>query len=264
VPKADRPRPRPLASRPARIRFAILVILVVTLVVGTLIIGPDRHNLVQAASMTGPAAAAIAVAGSALLAVAVVPRTLLALVAGALYGWLPGTMYSLIGVTLGASIAFVIGRTLGREFIRARLHDRLATLERMLSRWGLLAVAIARLIPLVPFGISNYAFGVTSVPVARFALGTLLGAFPATAAYAVLGSATTHGEPRLAAAAGVVVIGLGIGGSIGSCLLGRNQLVGLARRVPRMASRLRRQDQPAAPTGLEGSTDGGPTAGIHG
>ncbi|HLL65884.1 MAG TPA: TVP38/TMEM64 family protein [Micromonosporaceae bacterium] len=216
----------PLCARVTRgavIRFGMLIALILGLGALALTAGPDRHTLIGAAQSSGGFAPFVAVLGSALLAAAILPRTLLALVSGLMFGWVSGALYVIAGVTLGATLAFFIGRLLGRDFVERRLRGRLRHIEQAVASRGALAVLISRMIPLVPFGISNYAFGTTSVSRRSFFLGTLLGVAPASIAYAALGAATAHGDATGMTIAGATVAALGLIGSIGSYLVWRRR-----------------------------------------
>jgi uncharacterized membrane protein YdjX (TVP38/TMEM64 family) len=207
----------------AAVRFAALAVLVAGLAVFTFWSGPDRDSLVTAMREGQFFEPAIAVFGAALLTTVMVPRTLLSLVGGLLFGWLSGALYVLVGVTIGAIAAFGIGRLLGRDFVAQKLRGRLAQVEQAVAGRGMLSVAITRLIPLVPFCVSNYVFGTTSVRLLPFVAGTLLGAAPATLAYAALGSATAQRDAAAITAATVVVLILGTCGSIGTYLVWRKR-----------------------------------------
>jgi uncharacterized membrane protein YdjX (TVP38/TMEM64 family) len=219
------------------VRFALLVALVAGLGAMTLSIGPDRDALLHVISGSSVFAPVVAVVGSTVLIAALVPRTLLAFAGGALFGTVPGCLYVLAGVTAGALIAYLIGRLLGREFVMRRLGGRLAMIESAVSKRGIGAVIISRMIPIVPFGISNYTFGTTTVRTRHFALGTMLGVIPANVAYAALGAATMHGDLSDARIAGACVACLGIGGSVGTYLIWR--------RRPRKQAALETPPQPA-------------------
>jgi uncharacterized membrane protein YdjX (TVP38/TMEM64 family) len=228
-------------------RFAMLVILVCCLMVGALVFSPDRQSLIRIwsrvqAGAAGDLAPVFAVVGSAVLAAAVVPRTLLSLVGGVLFGWLPGATYVLVGVTLGAVVAFGVGRLLGRRFVAERLRGWTAEAERAVARQGAVAVAVARLIPLVPFGVANYAFGTSRVRISAFVIGTLVGAAPATIAYAALGAATARGDATGMAVAGVCVVVLGAAGTCGTYLVWRFR--------PASRATLVRGSHPASPATL--------------
>ena len=226
---ADRPRAgraqRPRGARLVApgVRFAALVLLVVGLGLVMLLAGPDRTHLTALISGSPVLAPVTAVLASALLVPAMAPRTLLAAVGGALFGAAAGTAYVLAGVTLGATAAFLVGRALGRDFVAPRLRGRMGLVEAAVTRRGLLSVIVLRLIPLVPFGLANYAFGTTRLRRREFALGTLLGAAPATAAYALLGAATVRRDAGAIAVATAVVVSLGLAGTIGTVLVWRRR-----------------------------------------
>lgn len=220
-------QPAPRLAPPA-VRFAALVVLVAGLGLVMLLAGPDRAHLTALISRSPVLAPVTAVLASALLVPALAPRTVLAAVGGALFGAAAGTAYVLAGVTLGATVAFGVGRVLGRDFVAPRLRGRMGLVEAAVTRHGLLAVIVMRLIPLVPFGLANYAFGTTGVRRRQFVLGTLVGAAPATLAYALLGAAAMRRDATSMAVATAVVVTLGVAGSIGTVLVWRRR----PRRVP--------------------------------
>ncbi|GAA1025911.1 TVP38/TMEM64 family protein [Virgisporangium ochraceum] len=201
----------------------ILVSLVAVLFVTALVAGPDRDTLMAAARGGGFFAPVAAVVGSALLVAAMVPRTWLAFAGGALFGSLAGAVYVLVGVTVGASLAFLVGRLLGRSFVSAKLRGRFALIEAAVARRGVWAVVVCRLIPIVPFAISNYAFGTTSVRPRQMIAGTMLGALPANFAYAALGAATMQQDWLGAKVAGGCVLALGACGVMGTYLVWRRR-----------------------------------------
>lgn len=248
----DRP-PRSRGRLSATLRFVLLAVVIAGLSALTLWRGPDRESLSRtvdaAIEANGLLAPVVAIFGAALLATALVPRTLLALVGGLLFGWLSGGAYVLVGVTIGASVAFLVGRLLGRDFIAARLRGRLAQFERAITGRGILAVVISRLIPLVPFGVSNYAFGTTSIRFLPFVGGTLVGAAPATIAYAALGSATADRDAFGITIATATVMVLGICGTIGTYLVWR--------RRPRRAAAVDATPLPPAAVRLSPGRTGG-------
>ena len=207
----------------AALRFGLLTLLVATLSVVMLIVHPDRSSLAHAIGPDHPFAPVIAVIGTALLTTALVPRTLLAGVGGLLFGFVGGAMYILTGLTLGALLAHTIGRLLGRDFMARYLRGRLLAIEQALTNRGVIAVVVSRMIPFVPFCIANYIFGTTRVRIASFITGTLLGALPATLAYAALGSATANGDTVGMSVAGGVIATLAVGGLLGSFLVWRRR-----------------------------------------
>ena len=97
--------------------------------------------------------------------VAAVPGSVLSFGAGALFGAGVGIVVVSVGATLGASLAFLVARYVGRDAIVARFSHKegFQRLERMTEERGAMIVALTRLIPLFPFNLLNYGFGLTRV-----------------------------------------------------------------------------------------------------
>jgi uncharacterized membrane protein YdjX (TVP38/TMEM64 family) len=111
-----------------------------------------------------------------------VPRTLLAIVAGLLFGMGWGIVWAESGGVAGAMAGFLVAR-----YINSGLIDlgRLGPVER----GGWRAVAMLRLIPVMPHSLANYALGLTRLSLGAYTLGSLLGQLPMTIAYVDLGAA---------------------------------------------------------------------------
>ncbi|NOR14764.1 MAG: hypothetical protein GQ544_03570 [Candidatus Aminicenantes bacterium] len=94
-----------------------------------------------------------------------VPGTVISILAGVLFGSFLGVILVSVGSTLGASLAFILARFIAREQITARFaqSDKFQRLDRMTQEQGAIIVAITRLIPLFPFNLLNYGFGLTRV-----------------------------------------------------------------------------------------------------
>jgi len=118
------------------------------------------------------------------------PGTPFNLAAGFLFGWLSGTCVALGGAMLGAGIAFVLGRTIARDWVKEKVsrYPTLKAVELALAKNGVYIVFLMRLSPLFPFPLLNYAFGITQVHTWQYLAGTLAGILPATAGYCYLGT----------------------------------------------------------------------------
>ena len=101
----------------------------------------------------------------ALVGISALPGLPLTLAAGALFGAWKGLLLASGGTVLGASLAFLLSRTLAREFIRRRLEGKrvFVTIEAWTVERGALAVALTRLFPIFPYSLLNFAFGLTGV-----------------------------------------------------------------------------------------------------
>jgi uncharacterized membrane protein YdjX (TVP38/TMEM64 family) len=132
------------------------------------------------------------------LALAYVPACLLLLPGSVLtfggaylFGFWPALAAVSAGSVAGASAAFFAGRTLLRAAVARRLESRprFAALDQAVGRHGLRLVLLARLSPLLPFNLLNYALGLTQVRTRDYVIGSWLGMLPGTAAYCYLGAA---------------------------------------------------------------------------
>jgi uncharacterized membrane protein YdjX (TVP38/TMEM64 family) len=123
--------------------------------------------------------------------VLLVPGSLLTLAAGALFGLLHGVLLASVGSLAGATAAFLIGRTMAREWVHHRVDalPRFRALDRALAHDGFLVVLLTRLSPLIPFNLLNYAYGLTAVKLRDYVLGSWIGMLPATVLYVYLGTA---------------------------------------------------------------------------
>jgi uncharacterized membrane protein YdjX (TVP38/TMEM64 family) len=123
-----------------------------------------------------------------------VPASLLTLGAGAIYGLGVGVVVVLAGATLGATVSFLLARTLLRDRIEhmTRGNARFRALDRAIAKEGTKIVFLVRLAPVFPFTYINYAFGLTGVATLPYVLASLVGMTPATFAYVYIGYAAAH------------------------------------------------------------------------
>ena len=116
-----------------------------------------------------------------------VPGALLGLVGGALFGPVWETVVNLLGATLGASAAFLLGRYVAGDRIRRMAGTRLDRLVTGVEAAGWRFVAFVRLVPIFPFNLLNYASGLTRIPFAPYVLASMICMLPGTFAYTWLG-----------------------------------------------------------------------------
>jgi uncharacterized membrane protein YdjX (TVP38/TMEM64 family) len=103
-----------------------------------------------------------------------VPGTLLTALGAAIFGPYWGFLYVWIGAMIGASAAFWIGRTLGREFAASMIGDRLKKYDEAIERNGFATVLYLRLV-YFPFTALNFGMGLTRVRFWDYFFGTGLG-----------------------------------------------------------------------------------------
>ena len=137
----------------------------------------------------------------AIATILAVPGTILTLSAGALFGIVFGTIWTIVGATLGATGAFLIARFVAGEEARSQFKkgDRLRQLQQGIEQDGFWFVLSIRLSPVFPFIAVNYLLGLTPISLTAYVLATLIGIIPGTFAYAWLGygglEAATGGAP---------------------------------------------------------------------
>ncbi|MDJ0552982.1 MAG: TVP38/TMEM64 family protein [Microcoleaceae cyanobacterium MO_207.B10] len=117
-----------------------------------------------------------------------IPGSVLTLGSGIIFGVVWGSIYVFIASTLGATIAFIVGRYISRDWVCQQLdkHPQFEAIDKAVVKEGFKIVFLARLCPLFPFNLLNYAFGLMQVSLKDYILGSL-GMIPGTVMYVYLG-----------------------------------------------------------------------------
>ena len=161
----------------------------------------------------------------ALGAVLMFPAALLSIAGGAAFGPVWGAVLDLIGATLGAGVAFLAARHLAAGWVRRRVGGRLARLIAGVEAEGWRFVATVRLLPILPYALMNYAFGLTRIGFWPYLAASAVCMIPASIAYTWLGYAGRAAAEGEAGGMRYALLGLGV--------------LGLAAFIPRMVRRLR-------------------------
>ena len=132
--------------------------------------------------------------------VAFLPGSVLTLGAGVLFGIVKGSIYVFFGATIGATLAFLVGRYLARGWISKKIagNEKFSAIDRAVGKEGFKIVLLTRLSPIFPFNLLNYGMGVTGVSLKDYVLASV-GMIPGTIMYVYIGSlagslATIGGE----------------------------------------------------------------------
>lgn len=122
-----------------------------------------------------------------ILAIPVFPLTASS---GYLFGLVPGTITVLSCATVAACISFSIGRTFLRDWALKMTsgNKQWKAIDQAVSKEGFKVILLLRLSPLLPFSLSNYLYGLTSVDFWSFLAGTFLGFAPGTFGIVYAGS----------------------------------------------------------------------------
>lgn len=121
------------------------------------------------------------------------PGTIPTLAGGAIFGVARGMLYNTIAANLGALLAFLVARYLGRGFVAKVLKGKAAALDEKIGDHGFGTILYLRLIPLVPFNALNFGAGLSRVSLRDYVLGSLIGMLPGTLVYTYFADALIRG-----------------------------------------------------------------------
>lgn len=186
-PPAGKPWVRPLL-----LGLALVAMLVAAKVFGLGVRLGELRTWILGLGAWGPV---VFIALYAVAVVAAIPGSVLTIAAGAMFGSVLGVGVVSIASTLGAAMAFAVARWFARDSVARWLSrsEKFAKLDRMTNEHGAIMVAITRLVPLFPFTLLNYGFGLTRVPFRTYVLWSWICMLPGTILYVVGADAVTKG-----------------------------------------------------------------------
>ncbi len=121
------------------------------------------------------------------------PGLILTILAGALFGPFFGTIYAISGATLGATLAFLNARYISYGKIEKMIEgSKLEFIKKSVEEEGWKFVAFTRLVPLFPFNLLNYSFGLTKIKLSEYIWSSFLFMIPGTLGYVYLGFTGTE------------------------------------------------------------------------
>ncbi|MEE9615198.1 MAG: TVP38/TMEM64 family protein [Thermodesulfobacteriota bacterium] len=176
------------------VKFLILIAIVASLFLGVKFFGLeeylDQERLRAWIDGFGAWGPVVYVAFYCVAPALMMPGLPLTVLGGVLFGPVWGVVYVTIGANIGATVAFLISRYMGREWVEGRMEksSRWQELDRDVEKKGWKIVAFTRLIPLFPFNFLNYAFGLTSIRLSHYVLASLVFMLPGITAYVVFSS----------------------------------------------------------------------------
>ena len=138
-----------------------------------------------------------------------IPITPLSITAGVFFGPLWGTIYTLIGSTIGGCLAFLASRYLFKDWIDQKTPTRVAIFQEKIRQEGWKFLAISRVTPIFPFNVQNYIFGLTDINIRTFFWVSLYSLIPGSFTYVYIGYAGKslfRGEKDMFLNLGIAVI----------------------------------------------------------
>jgi len=113
--------------------------------------------------------------------------SVIAIAGGMAFGVYLGTLYTIIGATLGATVAFYISKLLGRGAVEKLAKGKMLLIEEGIEHGGFLLILILRLIPIIPFNVISFGAGLTKVKYFDYMLATMFGIIPGSLVFVNLG-----------------------------------------------------------------------------
>jgi len=162
----------------------ILIVIIITLFIIMNAYGSgkkidDLQHWIQSLGLWGPIAFFFIYLGAV---IATIPGTIFGVIAGALFGSVIGIILISISSTIGASITFLIARYFARDTVARWLskNKTMKRLDQLTEEQGMVIVGLTRLIPLFPFTLLNYGFGLTKVSFKTYVFWSWLCMIPGT------------------------------------------------------------------------------------
>ncbi|UCE35044.1 MAG: TVP38/TMEM64 family protein [Deltaproteobacteria bacterium] len=197
--------------RPIALLVVVIAILVLSYVFG---IGEKLAALrgwIEALGALGPAVFILIYAGAV---VAAIPGSAITIIAGAIFGSVLGVIVVSIASTVGAALAFLVGRHFARDATAKWLSksEKFKELDDLTEKHGAIIVALVRIVPIFPFNIVNYGFGLTRVRFRTYVFWSWLCMLPGTVLYVVGTDAISQAiiQKRIPWPLTGVLIGVGI------------------------------------------------------
>lgn len=205
----------------------IVVILLVAAVIAAIRLLPIAHWLRSFQAYVrelGPIGYIVYAIVYAVCVAVAIPASILTVGAGAIFGFVPGTIVVLFGATIGATLAFLLARTVLRKRVEAMTtgNPKFAALDRAIAEKGARIVLLVRLAVVFPFTYVNYAFGLTAIRLVPYVVATFIGIIPATTAFVFASSAATSAATAEASAIRrIIYIAGAVAAIVASAYVGR-------------------------------------------
>lgn len=118
---------------------------------------------------------------------------------GVAFGPVLGVVYAWIGSVIAVSLAFLTARYVARDLVENWVsgNTQFKKIDEKVEQEGWRILMFTRLVPLFPFNLQNYAYGLTKIRFTTYALVSSIFMLPGTIAYVQIGGALVSGEGNL-------------------------------------------------------------------
>lgn len=211
-------QPKDRAHRCSHLGKYTLAILLVITIIGIRVSGLSNYisgdNIQELIAYLRHCPPILYIASLSMVPVLFLPGFPFVIAGGLLYGHTWGLLYAMIGATTGAGLSFLVSRYIGNDWMSNQMAKRIDTqkwdrLQKMTQKHGWKIVILLRLTPIFPYTPLNYALGLTNIRFSHYIIATILGIFPACAAFILFSSSLwdiINGEGFTAFAIGLTLI----------------------------------------------------------
>lgn len=169
--------------------FLLTLVCIVATALGVYLLGGiDQKQLQAWLTQAGIWAPIIYIALYTVGTILILPSTPLNLSGGAIFGPWWGTLWTSIAAVIAAVVAFAFTRTVGRDVVARKLAGRWEAMDAEMRQGGLFYMFAIRLLPIIPYGLVNFAAGLTSIRFKDYLVGTILGTVPGILPFVLMGS----------------------------------------------------------------------------
>lgn len=127
------------------------------------------------------------------------PGSPVTVLAGFVFGPLWGVFYASVASIISVSVAFLIARYVARDLVEGWVKDnaQFRKIDEQVEEQGWRILMFTRLVPIFPFNLQNYAYGLTSLRFSTYVLVSAIFMLPGTTVFVQLGGAFVSGEGNI-------------------------------------------------------------------
>lgn len=128
-----------------------------------------------------------------------IPGVTFAVFAGILFGPVLGIFACLIATTLGAAMAFLVGRFFLKDMIKPMLEKNKILKKLLFSdndKSDLIILMITRMVPIFPYNLQNFAYGITDIGFWKYTIYTFIFMFPGVSFFTIGSAGLTAGANK--------------------------------------------------------------------
>lgn len=125
------------------------------------------------------------------------PVPILAVAGGLVFGFVEGSLLTFFGAVINCYLMFIMSRKFGRNYVKDLLKRKLT--EKQHKRIFdvsddklMMSLVILRLIPLVPYNLINYGYGLTNISLSKYMIASVLGIIPGTIVFLNFGATSSN------------------------------------------------------------------------